>query len=112
MTFWREGRRHDARANLKAARSAMRRIIKRAGIANLTIHDHRHDVATKATRSQGIAVARSLLGHSSIATTQRYAKVSTEDRLAAISAIKSREKSRESVNDEDKASDNQGGGVS
>lgn len=112
VCWYREKRGELEALNYKAARSAMRRIIKRAGIANLTIHDHRHDVATKATRSQGIAVARSLLGHSSIATTQRYAKVSTEDRLAAISAIKSREMSRESVNDEDNTSDNQGGVVS
>ena len=90
VCWYREKRGELEALTYSAARSALRRLIKRAGVVGLTIHDHRHDVATKATRANGIAVARSLLGHSSIATTQRYAKVSTEDRLAAISAIKSR----------------------
>ncbi|MCE5190173.1 MAG: tyrosine-type recombinase/integrase, partial [Actinomycetia bacterium] len=81
VCWYREVRGELEPLTYSAARSALRRMIKRAGIEGLTIHDHRHDVATKTTRSHGIAVARSLLGHSSIATTQRYAKVSTEDRL-------------------------------
>ena len=107
VCWYREKRGQLEPLTYSAARTALRRIIKRAGIEGLTIHDHRHDVATKATRSHGIAVARSLLGHSSIATTQRYAKVSTGDRLAAISALKSQAKSRESVNDADKGDTNQ-----
>jgi len=63
-----------------AARSAMRRLIKRSGVKDLTIHDHRHDVATKVTRKAGIAIAQSMLGHSDISTTKRYVRVSTEDR--------------------------------
>ena len=77
-----------------AAKSYLRKAITRSGVRNLTIHDHRHDVATKLTRAAGIAVARSQLGHASIATTQRYARISTADRLNALSAAKSRAKSR------------------
>ncbi len=78
-----------------AARSALRRLIKRAGVKNLTIHDHRHDVATKITRGAGIAVAQSQLGHANIATTRRYVKIAREDRLKGVAAMKSRSKSRD-----------------
>lgn len=92
-----------------AARSALRRLIKRSGVKDLTIHDHRHDVATKVTRGSGIAVAQAMLGHSDISTTKRYVRVSSKDRLAAIAAIKSREMSREDENTEAKPSENQSG---
>lgn len=93
------------------ARSALRRAIKRAGIRNLTIHDHRHDVATKLAREAGIVIAQAQLGHSDISTTRRYVKVSTKDRLDALSRVKSREKSRDETASAENPEDVQGGGV-
>ena len=73
------------------AKIALRRAAKRAGLVDFTTHDHRHDVASRLTREAGIAVAQSQLGHADIATTKRYVKVSTRDRLEALSRIIHRE---------------------
>jgi integrase len=95
----------------QAARTAIRRAVKRAGLIDFTIHDHRHDVATRLTREAGIAVAQSQLGHSDIGTTRRYVKVSTKDRLDALSRIKTGGKVGETPEDELKPATNQGDGV-
>jgi len=92
-------------------RLALRRAIKRAGLTDLTIHDHRHDVATKLTRKAGIAVAQSQLGHADIGTTRRYVQVSTKDRLAALSAMKSGEKFGDDVSGAENNGSKQPGGV-
>ena len=91
------------------AKSYLRKAIRRSGVKDLTIHDHRHDVATKLTREAGIAIAQAQLGHADISTTQRYVKVSTKDRLDALSAIKSREKSRDDEAADENADTKQGG---
>ena len=76
------------------AREAFARAIAKAGIEDLTMHDFRHDAATKITRADGIATAQALLGHADISTTQRYAYVNDEDVIDAVSAVKSRRNSR------------------
>lgn len=79
------------------ARAALRRVIKRSGVSNLTIHDHRHDVATKLTRKAGIAIAQAQLGHSDISTTQRYVTVADADLLSGLAKLKSRENPRDGL---------------
>lgn len=93
-----------------AARSALRRAIKRSGVSDLRIHDHRHDVGTKLTRRSGIAVAQAQLGHSDIGTTKRYAKVDGRDLVNAILQMQqSREESRETPAADENALKKQGG---
>lgn len=79
-----------------AARSALRRLIARSGVADFRIHDFRHDVGTKLTRKAGIAVAQAQLGHSDISTTKRYSKVTGRDMVEGLMRLESREDSRES----------------
>lgn len=92
-------------------RLALRRAIKRAGLEDLTIHDHRHDAATKITREAGIAVAQSQLGHADIGTTRRYVRVSTKDRLDALSRVKSRGMSRDAKSEDGNSGSNQSDAV-
>lgn len=115
-TVWFRERKGKLRAmTYNSIRLALRRAIKRAKLVDLTIHDHRHDVATKLTRKAGIAVAQSQLGHSDIGTTRRYVKVSTRDRLEGLAAMRADQKVGEKVGDASEAADNsthiQGGGV-
>lgn len=90
VCWYRETRRGLAPLTYSAARSALRRLIKRAGVKGLRIHDLRHDVGTKLTRNVGIEVAQAQLGHADIATTKRYVRVAREDRLRGVAALKSR----------------------
>lgn len=53
--------------------------LKDAGIEGFRFHDLRHTAGSRVTRAAGIAVARNLLGHSDIATTDRYSHVLMED---------------------------------
>lgn len=92
--WYRETRKGLAPLTYSAARSALRRLIKRSGVKGLRIHDLRHDVGTKLTRNVGIEVAQAQLGHADISTTKRYVRVAREDRLRGVAAAKSRGKSR------------------
>jgi integrase len=51
----------------------LKRLLKRAGVAHCTFHDMRRTVASE-LQKQGysVEVARRLLGHSSVVTTQRW----------------------------------------
>jgi integrase len=63
---------------------------KTAGIANLHLHDLRHDFATRLVRAgKPINVVATLLGHSTLTTTQRYAHVEDSTLRAAVAAITS-----------------------
>lgn len=73
---------------------AIKRARQKMGVA-YSAHDFRHDAAAKVTREAGIHVARALLGHADITTTQRYAFVQDEDVTEAIQKAKSRQKSRQ-----------------
>ncbi|MBF0326025.1 MAG: site-specific integrase [Alphaproteobacteria bacterium] len=59
-----------------------------AGIEDFRFHDTRHTAATRIVRATGnIKVAKELLGHTSIATTSRYAHVDQADVRAALTAV-------------------------
>jgi integrase len=73
----REGRVHLTYEGMK---SAWRRAIERAGVEDFRFHDNRHTAATRLLRSgANLKVVQKLLRHSEIATTSKYAHVTTED---------------------------------
>jgi integrase len=55
------------------------RALETAGITGFRFHDLRHTAGSRVTRVAGIAVARGLLGHADITTTDRYSHVLMED---------------------------------
>lgn len=58
----------------------MNKAKKAAGIEDYRFHDHRHTVGSRSTRSTGnLNFTKRLLGHASIATTQKYAHVLDDD---------------------------------
>lgn len=64
------------------------RTAKAAGIANLHLHDLRHDFATRLVRrGTPINVVATLLGHATLTTTQRYAHVEDSTLRGAVAAI-------------------------
>lgn len=66
------------------------RTAKAAGISDLHLHDLRHDFATRLVRAgKPINVVATLLGHSTLTTTQRYAHVEDSTLRAAVAAIAS-----------------------
>jgi integrase len=75
----------------------------RAGLVDLRLHDTRHTAATRLLRATGnLKLVQRLLGHQDIATTQRYAHLTTDDLAAGMNAVaqrgeKSRTKSRTGV---------------
>jgi excisionase family DNA binding protein len=69
-------------------RSAFEGACKRAGITGLTFHRLRHTVASRLIeRNADIEEVRSILGHSSIAITQRYVHATEERRRAAVELL-------------------------
>jgi integrase len=61
-------------------KSAWRRAIERAGVEDFRFHDNRHTAATRLLRSgANLKVVQKLLRHSDIATTSKYAHVTTDD---------------------------------
>lgn len=62
-----------------------RRDKRKAGLADLRVHDLRHDFASKLLRDCGdITIVRDALNHKSVRTTERYAHVLREDVTTAI----------------------------
>jgi integrase len=54
--------------------------LKDAGITDFRFHDLRHTAATRVTRATGnLKIAQKLLGHTTIATTARYAHAAEDD---------------------------------
>lgn len=65
--------------------------LKDAGIEDFRFHDLRHTAATRVTRATGnLKVTQRLLGHSTIATTARYAHATDDDVMKALLATESR----------------------
>ena len=64
---------------------------KRAGInIRVSFHTGRHSFATLTlAATNDIATVSELLGHSSVATTQIYAEVLMEDKIAAVNKLNS-----------------------
>jgi len=80
---------------MEGFKTEWRRARKRAGVADFRFHDTRHTAATRIMRGSGnLKAAQQLLGHSSIATTSRYAHVTKNDLRAAMEAgeIKAKER--------------------
>lgn len=77
--------RHDQMKPLNNPQKAFRRILAKARIANLRVHDLRHTFASLAI-NQGASLyeVQHLLGHANSATTTRYAHLAT-DRLRKAS---------------------------
>jgi len=70
-------------------KSAMRRAVSRAGVANFHFHDTRHTVATRVLRKSNLRVVQNLLGHADIATTTKYAHAVHDDIRDALEAASS-----------------------
>ena len=68
-----------------------RRILDRAGIENLRIHDLRHSFASGGLLvGEGLPMIGKLLGHSKVQTTARYAHLANDPLKAAANRIASR----------------------
>lgn len=68
-------------------RSAQRRAIAKAGVANFRPHDARHTNATRILRKSNLRVVQQLLGHADVATTAKYAHAMKEDVRDALNAV-------------------------
>lgn len=69
-------------------RSAFEGACRRAGITGLTFHRLRHTVASRLIeRNADIEEVRSILGHSSIAVTQRYVHATEERRRTTVELL-------------------------
>lgn len=65
--------------------AVFRRTVTKLGIRDLRFHDLRHDFATKLRRNgMGLDLIATLLGHSTLSMTQRYAHLGREDLRAAV----------------------------
>lgn len=67
-------------------KTAMRRAVPRAGVANFRFHDTRHTTATRVLRQSNLRVVQRLLGHADIKTTTKYAHAMDQDVLDALEA--------------------------
>ena len=68
-----------------------RRILDRAGIESLRIHDLRHSFANGGLLvGEGLPMIGKLLGHSKVQTTARYAHLANDPLKAAANRIASR----------------------
>lgn len=68
--------------------SFFRKLVKRAGIEDFHLHDLRHDFATQVRRhGAGLDVVAKLLGHSTLAMSQRYAHLGDDTMRSAVEAI-------------------------
>lgn len=72
---------------LEGFKTAWRRARARAELSDFRFHDTRHTAATRLVRATGnLKLAQSLLGHTEIATTSRYAHVTKDDLRAGMEA--------------------------
>ena len=71
--------------------AVLKTMAKRAGInKRVSFHTGRHSFATLTlAATNDIATVSELLGHSSVATTQIYAEVLMEDKIAAVNKLNS-----------------------
>ena len=82
----------------------MKKVAKEAGVEkNITFHMARHTFATTITLSHGIPIetVSKMLGHTSIKTTQIYAKIldtKVMDDMAALKELYTRKETQKSPN--------------
>ena len=70
---------------IDCARSAFEGACRRAGLSGLRLHDLRHTFATRLVRrGVDIITVQSLLGHSSVTTTERYTHSGEEQKREAV----------------------------
>ncbi|EAQ29968.1 site-specific integrase/recombinase-like protein [Erythrobacter sp. NAP1] len=63
-------------------------VVKEAGLRDFRFHDLRHTGATRLVRAvPNLEIARQLLGHADIKTTQKYANTNREDVRAAMEMV-------------------------
>ena len=63
-------------------------VVKEAGLRDFRFHDLRHTGATRLVRAvPNLEIARQLLGHADIKTTQKYANTNREDVRAAMELV-------------------------
>lgn len=63
-------------------------VVKEAGLRDFRFHDLRHTGATRLVRAvPNLEIARQLLGHADIKTTQKYANINREDVRAAMELV-------------------------
>lgn len=67
-------------------RTAMRRAVGGAKIAEFRFHDTRHTMATRTLRASNMKVVQNMLGHERITTTEKYAHAMVEDVRSAMEA--------------------------
>ena len=64
---------------------AIARVCAKHNIPHWTPHQIRHATGTDTLRTHGVAAARALLGHKSLAMVSRYAAVNVDDAKKAVS---------------------------
>jgi hypothetical protein len=72
-------------------KTAMRRAVPKSGVTNFRFHDTRHTAATRVLRKSNLRVVQTLLGHSDVKTTTKYAHALKEDVRAALEAASTTE---------------------
>lgn len=79
---------------MEGFKTAWRRARDRTDLHDFRFHDTRHTAATRLVRATGnLKLAQKLLGHTEIATTNRYAHVTRDDLRAGLSAAHAAAKS-------------------
>ena len=74
-----------SRINQRQVRQAVHSLARRAGVPDISPHDLRHSAATHLlSGGADLREVQEMLGHSSLATTQRYTHVSVERMLASF----------------------------
>ena len=77
---------------MEGFKTEWRRSRDRSGVKDFRFHDTRHTAATRLLRKSGnLKHAQTLLGHTTIATTSRYAHVQKDDLRAAMEAVSAAE---------------------
>jgi len=76
-------------------KSIFERAVKKAGIEDFSFHDLRHTCATRLLRATGnLRLVKDLLGHEDMATTLKYAHITTDDLRDAMNATAKAQGSR------------------
>lgn len=79
----------------QGAKTAWRRLRKKAKVAGFRLHDLRHDTATKLLRdTHNLKLVQKALNHASLKTTAKYAHVLQDDVADALERVQSRTTSR------------------
>jgi len=94
---------------MEGFKTEWKRARDRSGVANFRFHDTRHTAATRILRKSGnLKHAQMLLGHSTIATTSRYAHVKKDDLRAAMEAVSAAEITTDQNSEREIDSENKG----